>query len=417
MLIVLLCFVPAAGLSATLASGRSPARIRTVWLIVMENENWSDIRGSASAPYINTVLLPRASYAAQYYNPPGNHPSLPNYLWLEAGTNFGISNDDSPSIDHQSTSQHLVTLLTRAGISWRAYDENIDGSRCPLTDNFPYAVRHDPFVYFDDVTDNRSPTSRTCISHIRPFGELGSDLRQNRVARYNFLTPNLCDDMHTACSPLHDPIKQGDAWLQHTIPMITASQAYKQGGAIFITWDEAANGDGPIGLIALSPLAKGHGYHNSIHYTHSSLLRTVEEIFGVTPLLGDAAHASDLGDLFARGAVPGPRATPTPRGPGGSWQLAFDGEFTGDRLDTATWQTRFPWGPCSIPSNHEQQCYVDDVFGEANGTLSIAAARRAHAGYAYTSGMISSYASYSTTYGYVELRAQVPKGQGLWTAF
>ena len=59
----------------------------------MENHNWSDIKGNASAPYINTTLLPQASYAQQYYNPPGIHPSLPNYLWLEAGTNFGISND------------------------------------------------------------------------------------------------------------------------------------------------------------------------------------------------------------------------------------------------------------------------------------------------------------------------------------
>src|SRR5256885_15699773 len=58
------------------------------------------------------------------------------------------------------------------------------------------------------------------------------------------------------------------------------------------------DGDGPIGMIVLSPDAKGGGYSNTIHYTHSSTLRTLEEIFGVTPLLGDAAHATDLSDLF-----------------------------------------------------------------------------------------------------------------------
>ena len=52
-----------------------------------------------------------------------------------------------------------------------------------------------------------------------------------------------------------------------------------------------------IGLIALSPDAKV-GYANEIHYTHSSLLRTLQELFGVTPLLGDAANATDLSDLF-----------------------------------------------------------------------------------------------------------------------
>jgi hypothetical protein len=63
-------------------------------------------------------------------------------------------------------------------------------------------------------------------------------------------------------------------------------------------WDEAAKGDGPIGMIVLSPFAKGNGYQNSIHYTHGSTLRTMQEIFGVIPLLGDAANEADLSDLF-----------------------------------------------------------------------------------------------------------------------
>ena len=55
--------------------------------------------------------------------------------------------------------------------------------------------------------------------------------------------------------------------------------------------------DGPIGMLVLSPFAKV-GYSNSIHYTHSSTLRSMQEIFSVTPLLGDAANATDLSDLF-----------------------------------------------------------------------------------------------------------------------
>lgn len=63
----------------------------TVFVIMMENHNWADIAGNTSAPYINHVLLPQSSYTRQYYNPPRIHPSEPNYLWLEAGTNFGIT--------------------------------------------------------------------------------------------------------------------------------------------------------------------------------------------------------------------------------------------------------------------------------------------------------------------------------------
>jgi len=56
--------------------------------------------------------------------------------------------------------------------------------------------------------------------------------------------------------------------------------------------------DGPIGCMVLSPLAKGHGYSNAIHYTHSSTLRTMQDIFGVQPYLRDAANATALTDLF-----------------------------------------------------------------------------------------------------------------------
>jgi hypothetical protein len=70
------------------------------------------------------------------------------------------------------------------------------------------------------------------------------------------------------------------------------------GGALFITWDEAGIGDGPIGMIVLSPVGR-HGYSNTRRYSHSSTLRTFEEIFGVAPMLGDAANAIDLSDLFS----------------------------------------------------------------------------------------------------------------------
>jgi hypothetical protein len=295
--------------------------LRTVFLIVMENHNWSSIVGSSHAPYINQTLLPRSSYATQYYNPPGNHPSLPNYLWLEAGTNCFpgpgcIHSDRGPTHYRIHSTKHLTALMSRAGISWRNYSENISGSSCPLsphdvlavaaengvpgTASDLYAPRHDPFVYFADNTDNFSAHSHTCIDHVRPFGEFGHDLADDRVAQYNFITPNLCDDMHSGCPLLSNRVAQGDKWLSRVIPAIQRSHAYRNGGVIFITWDEASSGDGPIGMIVLSPDAKGHGYHNALHYTHSSTLRTVEEIFDLHPMLGDAAHAIDLRDLFRR---------------------------------------------------------------------------------------------------------------------
>ena len=284
---------------------QSKHNIKTVFIILMENHNWTgtqdatSIEGSRYAPYINHTLLPVASHAEQYFNPPGIHPSLPNYLWLEAGTNFGILDDNPPSLNSQTTTQHLVTLLNKATISWKAYQEDISGTVCPLTNTGLYAVKHDPFVYFDDVTDNQNPNSAYCIAHVRPFSELAADLQKGTVAQYNFITPNLCDDMHDKCKPIENPIEQGDIWLSQNVPGILNSAAYKKGGALFITWDEAASGDGPVGLIVLSAFAKGNGYENFIYYDHGSTLRTLEEIFGVSPFLNDAGNQKDLSDLFA----------------------------------------------------------------------------------------------------------------------
>jgi hypothetical protein len=105
--------------------------------------------------------------------------------------------------------------------------------------------------------------------------------------------------MHDSCGAVNDAIAQGDTWLSQQLPPILASSAYQNGGAVFIVWDEAGTGDGPIGMIVLSPFAKGLGYQNTIHYSHGSTLRTMEEIFGVAPLLGNAATDTDLSDLFA----------------------------------------------------------------------------------------------------------------------
>ena len=273
----------------------------TVFVIVMENHNWSSIKGNADAPYINNTLLPMASYAEQYYNPPGIHPSEPNYLWLESGTGFGITNDNAPSSNAQSTTSHFVTQLQNAGISWKTYQENISGTSVPLTDSYPYAVKHNPFAYFTDITSNTS----YAINRMRPFTELANDLANNTLARYNFITPNLINDMHDSAAPLNNPVKQGDTWLSQNLPGILNSQAYQNGGLLIITWDEGGGGsDGPIGFILLSPFAKGGGYHNSIHYTHSSTLRTLQKIFGVAPFLRDAANVIDVSDLLVGGAVP-----------------------------------------------------------------------------------------------------------------
>jgi phospholipase C len=159
-------------------------------------------------------------------------------------------------------------------------------------------------VFFTDVTSDMT----YCNSHVVPMTQLATDLQNNTVARYNFITPNLCNDMHGDLScALENTISVGDTWLKNHVPGIMSSQAYLQGGAIFITWDESetqsktcAPNCPSIGMIVLSPRAKGNGYMNMIAYDHSSYVKTMQEIFGVMPLLRHAADpaTTDLADLF-----------------------------------------------------------------------------------------------------------------------
>ncbi len=292
------------------AAAQTRASLQTVFVIMMENASWSDIKGNPDAPYLNHELLPRSSYAEDYRGPlDGNlHPSLPNYIWLEAGDNLGIRDDAPPARHHLKTSLHLVTLLERAGVSWRSYQQGVTGERCPLTSRGAYQPKHNPMIYFDDVTDGNSPESKRCIEHVRPLAELPDRLEKGDVAHYNFLIPDQCNDMHSVCPPLRNRIRQGDDWLRTWMPRILNSPAYKNGGVVFITWDEAwfsplscPRSNCPIGMIVLSPLAKGGGYSNTIAYNHSSTLKTLQEILGVKPLLRAAGdpNTTDLRDLFS----------------------------------------------------------------------------------------------------------------------
>ncbi|MCA1825855.1 MAG: hypothetical protein LC689_02805 [Myxococcales bacterium] len=271
--------------------------INHVFIIVMENHDWSQIKGSSSAPYINQTLLAQGAHAEKYMNVPGLHPSLPNYIWLESGGNQNVWDDGGPS-SHVLNVQHLTGLLEKAGVSWKAYQEDIPGTNCPLDPVNKYFPKHNPALYFTDVNGGLDYNSTGCISHVRPYTELANDLETGKAPQYSFITPNICNDMHdnSGCQS-SDAIKNGDTWLSQAVPQILGSSAYRNGGALFITWDESEGGDVPIGLIALSPMIKP-GYSNTVSYTHSSTLRSIEEIFGVSPMLGGAAAATDLADLF-----------------------------------------------------------------------------------------------------------------------
>ena len=130
-------------LSVLLANSVSAQRIGDVFVIAMENHNFTQpspttspqqIFGNSAAPYINSLVTPgnanavQTSYATRYYNAGiGVHPSEPNYVWAEAGTDFGVHTDNDPSAGSGNifTSPHLAGQLNAAGVAWRNYQEDV----------------------------------------------------------------------------------------------------------------------------------------------------------------------------------------------------------------------------------------------------------------------------------------------------
>ena len=267
-----------------------------MFTIVMENKSRGDILGNPDAPFINQ--LAKQGALANGYHDPYVHPSEANYLWMVSGENFGVLDDSDPQ-DHPITStSHIADQVEKAGLSWKTYQESM-GAPCGVTSHDRYAAKHDPFVFFTDINGwdgTRFQPSQRCIDHVVDYSQLAKDIAANAIPKYAFITPNLDDDMHDGT------IKQGDQWLAQEVPKLMATDAYKNGGVIFLLWDEGggtpAADDPPF--LALSPYVNA-GMTSQIDYDTSSYLKTVLQVLGITdlPCNADASAVGVMSDMFA----------------------------------------------------------------------------------------------------------------------
>ncbi len=298
----------AAGPAATnVAPTDKPAGVKHVFVVAMENQDADRLYGNSDdAPYINGALIPRAARATAFADALPGLPSEPHYVWTEAGTNaFGdhtFTTDDSPSASNSTASgDHLVAQIAAAGggLDWMSYQEGIGQATgaCPLAGAGCYRPRHNPFVFFRDVSgDPPSKDATACAAHHRDLSALGADLASGAVASYVFVSPNLCNDMHGAAGcPNSNRTRAGDDWLAANLPALI-DFVDANGGVVFVTWEEG-NHTATVPFIAVGPGVK-RGYAGSVPYTHGSLLKTVERLLGL-PSLPAVAGATDLSDLFA----------------------------------------------------------------------------------------------------------------------
>jgi hypothetical protein len=256
------------------AAGSVPTPDHVV-VAVMENHAYSQIIGSSSAPYINSLKTGGAVLTSSYAI---THPSQPNYFALFSGATQGIT-DDSCYTPGFSSAPNLASELTAAGKTWGSYNETLPSQGSTTCSSGKYARKHNPWFGFSNV-----PTSTA-----KTFAQFPTDY--TTLPKVSFVIPNLCSDMHD-CS-----VSTGDTWLQNNLGGY-ATWAKTHNSVLIVTFDEDNSLSGNRIATVLSGQPVTVGSTSSTSYNHYNVLRTIEDMYG-TSHAGNAASASDIAGIWA----------------------------------------------------------------------------------------------------------------------
>ncbi len=361
-LAVAVVFVTVTAAATHAFSQQRPARmppIRHVFVIVLENQGFdTTFNAHSRAPYLADTLRLAGAFLRQYHGTA--HYSLGNYLAMIGGVpptpktqvdcprfddfvETGIARDGQPIGDGCVYPVHVATIanqLAAKHLTWGAFMEDMgnDPARESATCGHPeigtldptelatptdqYATKHNPFVYFHAIIDSAS-----CQQHVVPLTRLEDALQSaKRTPNYTFIVPNLCHDGHDRPCANGEPgsLESANAFLQHWVPLIMNSPAYRADGLLIINFDEALSidaaaccrepsgpntmnpgvngpGGGRTGAVLLSRFIKP-GTVSNVPYNHYSLLRSIEDVFRLAHLgyAGRAGLASFGRDVFTR---------------------------------------------------------------------------------------------------------------------
>ena len=334
------------GSSAPASSGKLPP-IKHVFVIMLSDQPYAAAFGPASAaPYLSQTLERRGELLVRY--DAVAHEQLANELALlsgqsptaETAANCPNYSDIVPAGSaaeeqvlgagcvYPTSTQTLAGQLTAKHLTWRAYVEGTDeapgqppacahpalGQPDPTGAPTPpaeaYATFRNPFVYFHSVTD-----APACAANDVGLNRLKRDLvRAASTPSFSYIAPDGCHDgSPTPCAPgAPAGMAPADGFIRQVVPEIMGSKAYKDGGLLAITVDEApssgefadssgccgqpqfpnlappasglsARGGGTVGALLLSPFIKG-ATTSQEPYNHFSLLRTIEDLFALKHL-------------------------------------------------------------------------------------------------------------------------------------
>jgi hypothetical protein len=261
-----------------------PTNIRHVVVVLLENAEASTVLAKGS---FERSLASTYAYAAHHYAV--CHPSAPNYLALTSGQALQCGSDGYKEYDTTS----IIDQLQHVGLSYAFYQQSM-ASACNVTNSYPYAVKHNPGVYYGSLVD----ATASCAAH----DVVGLPAWTNATAppSYAFVTPNLKNDGHDT------NVTYADNWLKGWMTPLTKLSWFSS-TVFFITYDEGKTGagfgtlsGGHIYLSIVSSLTLGEGniWGNTTHY---NVLSTVEWLLDLDPtghLDGTAAYPA-LSGIFS----------------------------------------------------------------------------------------------------------------------
>jgi len=240
-------------------------------IVVVENHSYNQIIGNKDAPYINQL----ADHGVLFTNSHGiAHPSQPNYLALFSGDTQGVTGDSCP---YTFSSNNLANALKKVGKSFAGYSEDLPSVGFKGCKSQSYHRKHSPWVNFSNVPK----------SYNLPFTSFPQNY--NLLPTVSFVIPNLIHDMHDGT------VKQADTWLKKNLQGFI-QWASKNDSLFILTWDED-NFKKPnqIPTIFVGPMVKTGEYSNYID--HYSVLRTIEDMYGIKPL-GKSKNVSSIQGIW-----------------------------------------------------------------------------------------------------------------------
>jgi len=238
-------------------------------VVVMENHSYDQVR---LLPYTASLIAANSSFSASYAL---THPSQPNYIGMWAGALLGVSNDNCPAPGSPFSAQNLGYACESAGISWRAYSENLPsvGSSVCTAGGGLYVRKHCPWTNFGDLDHNNE----------RPYTDLSVDIANDALPRLAYVIPNQCNNTHDCTTTV------GDNWLAANLPAMI--DAVGPNGVVILTWDEDdSHSANHILTVFAGPMVHA-GYVSPGTVNHYTVLRTICEALGIAPFGGAVGQA------------------------------------------------------------------------------------------------------------------------------